>query len=125
MSPIHGKINIRRDKMKKYVLALALVVCVFTLTACGKTNQLVGTWIGDTNDGMETTFEFKSNGKVHYDNEYGFSSDGTYEIKDAVVTISLESWEKAKEYKFEVKDNTLTLTATDAYSPNYPSMKKK
>ncbi len=90
----------------------------------------VGEWKGLT-DGesrdmqMETTFNFKSNGDVEYSNEFGINSTGTYEIKDDIVTIKLESWESAKDYKFEVKDDKLSLTAQDVYSPSYSEMVKQ
>ena len=111
--------------MKKIFYSLILVVGVFALVGCGKTNKLVGTWEGKTNDGMNTTFTFKKDGKVDYSNEYGINSNGTYEIKDSEVTIKLESWDKEKVYKFEVKDKKLSLTATDSLSPSYAEMVKK
>lgn len=111
--------------MKKYFGIFMVVVCLLCVTACGKGNKLVGKWTGETNDGLETTFNFKKDGKVEYSNEYGFDSTGTYEIKKDVVTITLESWSESKEYKFEVKDGKLSLTAQDKYSPSYKEMIKK
>lgn len=114
--------------MKKYVLSALLVVMLLgsliLLTACGS-NELVGKWEGLTNDGLNTTFDFKGDGKVEYSNEYGFNSNGTYEVKDGEVKISLESWGEAKTYKYEIKDGKLKLTATDKYSPSYDGMEKK
>lgn len=110
--------------MKKILICMIAVVSIFLVTACGK-KAIVGTWEGESNDGLKTTFVFKSDGKVEYKNEYGFDSTGTYKIKDDIVTISLKSWDKDKEYKFEVKSNKLTLTAQDEYSPSYKEMKKK
>ena len=111
--------------MKKYLITLCLVFSLFILVGCGSKNELVGTWEGETNDGLKTTFIFESGKTVKYDNEYGFDSEGTYEIKDDIVTIKLDSWDASKEYKFEVKDGKLTLTAQDAYSPSYKDMIKK
>lgn len=111
--------------MKKLVICLVAVFSLLLITGCGKSNKLVGKWDGATNDGLKTTFEFKKNGDVSYSNEYGFNSEGTYKIKDDVVTITLKSWSEAKEYKFEVKDNKLSLTAQDKYSPSYKDMSKK
>ena len=117
--------------MKKSILLLTvLFVSLFVLVGCGSSNELVGTWKGLT-DGesrdmqIETTFEFKSNNDVNYENEYGIKSSGTYEIKDDIVTIKLDTWDQAKEYKFEVKDKKLSLTATDIYSPSYKEMIKQ
>lgn len=111
--------------MKKILYSLILVVGVFALVGCGKTNKLIGTWEGKTNDGMSTTFTFKKGDKVEYSNEYGFNSTGTYTIKGSEVTIKLESWDKEKVYKFEVKDKKLSLTASDNLSPSYAEMVKK
>ena len=111
--------------MKKYFVSIIAVVSLFLVVGCGKTNKLIGTWNGKTNDGLKTTFEFKKDGTVNYDNEYGFISTGTYQIKDNKVTISLESWDKEKVYEFIIKENKLNLTATDKYSPSYDGMTKK
>lgn len=112
--------------MKKIVICLVTLLSIVLITGCGsKTNELVGTWKGATNDGLKTTFTFKKNGDVKYDNEYGFTSEGTYEIKDEIVTISLKSWDAAKKYKFEIKDKKLSLTAQDKYSPSYTDLVKE
>lgn len=111
--------------MRKILFSLVLVMCVCVLAGCGKSNELVGTWEGETTDGMKTTFVFKSGDKVEYSNEFGIKSNGTYKIKDDTVTINLEAWDKEKVYKFSVNDNTLKLSATDAYSPSYNNLTKK
>ena len=111
--------------MKKVLYSLILLVGVFTLVGCGKSNKLVGTWEGKTNDGMNTTFTFKKDGKVDYSNEYGFNSNGTYTVKDSEVTIKLESWDQTKTYEFKVDGDKLSLIATDAYSPSYSEMVKQ
>ena len=109
--------------MKK-ILATIVMVCSFTLlVGCGS-NKLVGKWEGATEDGLKTTFTFEKKNVVKYQNEFGFNSEGTYSIKDDKVTISLKSWDDDKVYKFQVKDNKLTLTATDKLSPTYKNMKK-
>ena len=111
--------------MKKYLLSLILVLCIVTLVGCGKKNALVGKWEGKTNDGMLTTFEFKKDGKVDYNNKYNFSSTGTYKIDGKKVTIKLDSWDKEKVYEFSVKNKKLSLKATDKISPSYDDMIKK
>ncbi len=110
--------------MKRVITFVVLFVSVFLLTACGG-NKLIGTWEGKTEDGLGTTFTFKSGDKVEYSNEYGIKSTGTYKIEKDKVTISLESWDKEKVYKFAVKNNKLSLTATDKISPSYTDMVKK
>lgn len=111
--------------MKKIIISFTLIICLFVLTACGSSNELIGTWEGATEDGLNTTFTFKSGNKVEYSNDFGFNSKGTYEIKDSKVTIKLESWDQSKVYEFEVKDESLSLKATDSLSPSYSNMKKK
>ena len=98
---------------------------------CGKSDkELVGTWKGLT-DGdsrenqIETTFTFKSGGDIAYENEFGIKSEGTYEINDNKVTITLESWDQPKVYEFKVDGDKLSLTATDKYSPSYSEMVKQ
>ena len=111
--------------MKKIIVCLVAVLSLVLVTGCGKSSPLIGKWEGKTNDGMKTTFEFKKKDKVSYSNEYGINSEGTYKVKDDIVTISLEAWSQDKEYKFEVKNNKLSLTAQDKYSPSYKDMEKK
>lgn len=113
--------------MKKILLSFVAVFAVVLLAGCGSSNKLIGTWDGKTEDGLKTTFTFEKKGKVSYSNEYGVNSDGTYTIKDDVVTIKLDTWDKSLEYKFVVKKKKLTLTPTSAnsYSPSYKEMSKK
>ena len=113
----------------KLLLVTLFAVSLFLFVGCGKSDPLEGTWKGLTdgesrNMQIETTFTFKG-GEVEYKNEYGFNGKGTYEIKDDSVTIKLEIWNKEKVYKFDVKDDTLSLTATDKYSPSYSELKKQ
>lgn len=118
--------------MKNKILLISIFfVSVFVLVGCGKnSDELEGTWKGLT-DGesrdyqIETTFKFDGNGKVEYENEYGIKSEGTYEIKDNKVTISLKSWDEAKVYEFSINDKTLSLKATDVYSPSYSELDKQ
>lgn len=112
--------------MKKFLVSVIAVISLFLAVGCGsKGNALIGTWTGDTNDGLETTFVFKKSNKIEYSNEYGFESTGTYKIEDNKVTITLESWDESKIYEFTVKDDTLSLKAIDVYSPSYDNMTKK
>lgn len=110
--------------MKRIILSLVVIFAVVLLTACGS-NKLVGTWEGKTTDGIKTTFIFEKKDKVTYKNDFGFNSTGTYEIKDNIVTIDLEIWSSPIEYKYEIKDGKLNLTATNGYSANYEGLTKK
>lgn len=108
---------------KKIVLSLVLVLSLFLVVGCGKKEAIAGTWQGKSTDGIKVTLTF-DNGKFTYKNDYS-STEGTYKIKDDVVTISAEAWSKDKEYKFEIKDGKLSLTANDIISPNYKDLEKK
>lgn len=104
--------------MKK--LVISFIACLFLFTGCGK-DVLSGSWSGESNDGLKATFTF-DNGKVTYKNDY-FENDGTYTIEDNKVTIK-EVWDNEKVYEFKVDGKTLSLTATDLFSPSYKSLKK-
>lgn len=110
--------------MRKILVSFVAIISILLLTACGS-NKIVGTWVGHTQDGLETTFIFEKDGTFKYDNEYGFNSEGKYTIKDNIITIELKSWSAKKEYKFAIKNNKLDLTATDQYSPSYKGMEKR
>ena len=111
--------------MKKFLMSVVAVFALVLVVGCGKSNGLVGTWKGATNDGLETTFTFEKGDKVSYENQYGIKSEGTYKIDGDKVTINLKSWDQEKVYKFEISGKKLNLTATDKYSPSYKNMEKK
>ena len=110
--------------MKKLLLSLIIVFSIVVLTACGS-NKLVGTWKGATTDGIKTTITFEKKDKVKYSNDFGFNSEGTYTIKDDKVTIDLDIWSSPIEFKFEIKNGKLDLTATNGYSANYKGLVKQ
>lgn len=116
---------------KRFLLISLLFVSLFIFAGCGgSSNELVGSWKGLT-DGdsrenqLETTFTFKSDNTVEYENEFGIKGSGTYEIKDNTVVITLDTWSEAKTYNFKVDGSKLSLTATDQYSPSYSEMTKQ
>lgn len=113
--------------MKK-VFALILVFAVLcSLAACSKGDVLAGSWKGITEDGSaEWTFK---DGKctLHIESDgFAIDNEGTYELHEetGVVTIMMNLWSEAKNYQYTLNGNTLTLTANDAYSPNYELTKK-
>ena len=111
--------------MKKFLFSVIAVFSLVLVVGCGKKSPIIGTWKGETNDGLKTTFVFEKGDKVSYENQYGIKSEGTYKVDGKKVTIKLKSWDQEKVYEFEVKDDKLDLTATDKYSPSYKGMEKK
>ena len=114
--------------MKKIIVCLIMILSFSLLVGCGskkENNPIIGTWKGKTNDGLETTFIFEKDNKVKYDNEYGFSSEGTYKKDDKYIYINLSSWTDEKKYEYTLKEDKLDLKATDLYSPSYEGMKKQ
>lgn len=123
-------------KNKKVLIAIIAVVAIVLVVALilglviangNKPEKLIlGTWQGKTNDGLDTAFTFEKDGKIKYNNAFGFDSEGTYEFKsDDEISIKIESWDEAKTYKFDFKDKkNLSLEATDKLSPSYKELKK-
>ena len=113
--------------MKKIFVSLLLISLIFVV-GCGKksSDTLLGTWKGTTEDGLVTTFTFEKNNKVSYSNAIPKESNGTYKIKGDNVTIKLDIWRNEITYKFEIKDNKLSLIPTvDDGIPSYKNMIKK
>ena len=115
------------------VVAIVAVIAIVAISVGVKKandnkpeKKIIGTWQGETNDGMDTAFVFNEDKTVEYYNEFGFDSKGTYEFKeDTKISIKLESWDKEKVYILKFKDkDRLSLEATDEYSPSYKEMKK-
>ena len=111
--------------MKKFFVSALCMIALVLVVGCGKSNVLIGTWKGSSNDGLKTTFVFDKDKKVSYENQFGFKSNGTYKIDGNKVTINLKDWNKEKVYEFVVKNKKLSLTATDNYSPSYTDMIKQ
>ncbi len=106
--------------MKKFVLAFLLMAVL--LVGCSK-DPIIGTWEGKSNDGIKTTFTFKSGDKMIFANEYGFEKEGTYKIDGDKINIKHDLWEKT--YKFEIKDDKLSLIKIQEYDPEYIDLIKK
>ena len=111
--------------MKKILISFVAVLSILLLTGCGKSNKLIGTWEGASQDGLKASFTFEKKDVFKYNNEFIDEQTGKYTIKDDVVTLEIDIWSSPKEYKFEVKDGKLSLTATDQFSPSYKDLVKK
>lgn len=109
--------------MKKYLVLILLIFAV--ALGCSKKDPIVAEWEGKSNDGISTTFEFKSDGKLTYKNEFGVEGTGTYEVKEDKVTMKLSNWEKEKVYTFKVDGDKLSLERISEYDPEYKEMTKK
>lgn len=110
--------------MKKFYVSIVAIFMLILVTGCGKSNPIVGTWEGATEDGLATTWEFKSNNKVDYKDTFE-TGTGKYEIDGNTIKISLDIKENEKVYEFKVEGNTLTMLATDQVSPSYNKLTKK
>lgn len=98
-------------------LMLAMLV---SLCACGgPSDSLKGTWAGTNDDEVGVTWTFDGGGKCKMENDYGTKDDGTYTIDGDKVSIKLNGWDAEKLYQFTISGSSLSLSATDAMSPNY------
>ena len=107
--------------MKKVLVGLVLCLSLVFITGCGS-DKLKGAWSGESNDGLKSTFTFDGKGEVTYKNDF-YENKGTYTIENNKVTIK-DVWSDNKVYEFTIKDDKLTLTATDNYSPSYKNLGK-
>ena len=109
--------------MKKVLLSVLIVMTLFIFAGCGSKNELEGTWKNPKDDTMNTVWVFSDDEKCEMKNDY-YTSKGTYKINDNKVTIDLDGWINPKVYKYEVKNDKLTLKATDTTNPSYEGMTK-
>lgn len=88
--------------MKK--LSIALFICLVALGACSKSNPLVGTWKAQVPKEQEAMM--KAAGATAP--VLTFNSDGTF-----VVEMKMGAATNTMKGKYELKDKTATLTATE------------
>lgn len=72
-------------KCMRALLAALIIVCIFTLTACG--SEIDGTWISATSE-SRTALTFKSNGSVTLEQD-GYIVKGEFTAKDGKLTMRL------------------------------------
>ncbi|MDL2220810.1 DUF5640 domain-containing protein [Eubacteriales bacterium OttesenSCG-928-N14] len=114
------------NRNKKVVLGILLLAAMMlTMVACGGSSNdaLSGTWEGTYEDGA-ATWTFDGKGKCTLTNVFSSDLKGSYTIDGEDVSIKLDDWENAKLYHYKIDGSKLTLTADDAYSPNYELQKK-
>lgn len=88
---------------KKLLAVLSLVVFVFTLSACGSKDPLVGTW--DYNGYVYTFNEDKTGTYLVWGTEMKF----TYETKENKISILYEGNEEPLELEYRIEKNTLIV----------------
>ena len=108
--------------MKKVLVSVLLCLSLVFITGCGS-DKLKGTWSKATGDELNAIFTFDGKGEVTYKNDF-YENKGTYTIEDNKVTIK-DIWSDNKVYEFTIKDDKLTLKATDNYSPSYKDLNLK
>ena len=117
--------------MKKLIALGATAAAISMIAACGggtSTSQsLIGKW-AETEDGLETSIEFKEDGKLEY-GLAGITIDGTYEIEDSdTVKINVSTWydnEEPSSFTYKINGDTLSLTSDDGKRSNYENLKKQ
>ncbi len=104
--------------MKKlFALSLTFILAVFSLTACGKSSSIVGSWVTTVTaiSSIDVTYTFNEDGTGFFGTS-NVAEDFTYEISGNTVSIttSYENDEGVTEpttvtYEYSVKGDTLTL----------------
>ncbi len=113
--------------MKKLIPLLLLLAMLLTLAACGGGDALKGTWVdkGSEEGDVEKTWVFNGRGVARFQvPEWRTDSEGTYSVDGDTVTIMMPAWDEEKVYEFRLEGDSLTLTATDEYSPSYDMVRK-
>ncbi len=104
--------------MKKVIVLLLSVVCLFTFCACGNSDGLTasdvaGTWVEDLGDGTETLIlneDMTYTKTIVVTNPYvEMVSEGTYELSGDSIVINYPDYNTSSEYKITLSDTTMTL----------------
>jgi len=124
--------------MKKAISTVLSAIMVMTLllslAACsGGGDAFSGTWEGESG-GMISTWNFNGSGVctlkntvvMEDDDDFVIDLSGTYVLDEeaGTVTINMELWDSEKVYEYAVDGTTLTMEATDYFSPDYTLTKK-
>ena len=109
-------------------MAIIFLMTLVLLTGCGKDSP-EGIWritdhtaIGDgdveNNNGVIITYEFKEGGEFIFGLIIGEAAEyisGAWETDGDTMSITMDG--DTVEYKYEIKDDVLTLTETDSDEP--------
>lgn len=107
--------------MKKIFLSLILFLVGLTLTGCGNSNSIVGTWEnyndGVVNSNISYTFNKNNTGTYIY---YGDKKEFTYEDRGTKVLINMGT---EVEHDYSIDEDELTMK--DSYGLNVIYKRKK
>ena len=96
--------------IQKISLLTILVFAVVFMTACGKSNSIVGTWNyyngSTTSNDIYYTFEKGGNGSYTYS---GNTRSFTYEDRGTKVIIKYDGDTQSSEFDYSISDGTLTI----------------
>lgn len=103
--------------MKKSIAILLAAVMVLSFAACGKKNQIVGSWTDGTH-----TWTFRKDGTGSF-SEFGETMSMSYRISGNKLTVYFGS--ETDEYLFEIKGKTLKMFISGFDDDPYFTLKKK
>lgn len=107
--------------MKKTVsILLVLVLALSLFASCSAEKKIIGKWKCDTGLvgplSVETTFDFKEDGKVAVSTVAGLSLDSSYTINEDTLTIdfgTILGISTVKAYTMNIEKDVLTLTDSE------------
>ncbi|MBE6813055.1 MAG: hypothetical protein E7523_09255 [Ruminococcaceae bacterium] len=111
-------------KTKISVLLVAVIlVCTLAFAACSAEEKIIGTWTSQqTTLGVvtESSIVFNEDGTGSVSGLLGLTGNMTYVINENIMTVTYNIFgvESTKNYTFEIKGDTLTLTE-DATTVTY------
>ena len=109
--------------MKKYVFSFLAIIMLVMVVGCGKKKEsIVGEWKIDKIQNGPVYITFGKDNSLTYKN-INFEVTGKYSIEKDVVTF-IEVWDDEYEFKYEIKDGKLTLTALDEDVLSYTDMER-
>ena len=123
--------------------ALFVILICLPLSSCSDdddfdTNNIVGKWQHKNEDSLSDsdysiiTFDFRSDGKVYFSEDYfkngertgGWTDSGTYYTTDYVITIHwTQEYDEYWSAEYELRDNGKTLWISEKGGTNYTRVK--
>lgn len=109
------------------VLALSLGLAGCGGDSGGSGDPIKGTWTGESDDGIVSTWVFDGKGGCKFENEYGAKDEGEYSVEGDKLMILMDDWDadEPSVYEFEVSGSDLSFeNIDDTYRPSYQLTKK-